>query len=288
MIDDIEAYLARGEARFPDLRAHAVKQVIWHDSARRQRTPFVLINVHGFSASSGEVRPLPDLVAKALGANLFFMRLTGHGRSGEAMAEATIDDWLADFDEALDVAARLGERIVILATSTGATLATVALSRPGKSEKVAALVYLSPNFRVRSAGAFLLTVPGIRNLLPHIMGKYRRFTPRNEAHGLLWTAVYPFKALLPMAELVKRAGRVKVEDFAIPALFIRSPLDKVVDPAATNRIVARWRAPHAVIDPGPVGDEDYHIIAGDALSPHTTGPLVERISTWLRQVLAVK
>ncbi len=24
--DDIEAYLARGEARFPDLRPHAVKQ----------------------------------------------------------------------------------------------------------------------------------------------------------------------------------------------------------------------------------------------------------------------
>lgn len=285
--DDIEAYLARGEARFADLRAHAAKTVIWNDPGRK-RTPFVVINVHGFSASSGEVRPLPDLVAKALGANLFFMRLAGHGRSGDAMAEATIEDWLADFDEALDVGARLGERIIILASSTGATLTTVALARPGKAKNVAALVYLSPNFRVKSAGASLLTVPGIRNLLPLIMGKYRRFTPRNEAHGLLWTAVYPFRALLPMAALVRRATRVKVEDFTIPALFIRSPLDKVVDATATDRIIARWRAPHAVIDPGPVGDQDYHIIAGDALSPETTGPLVERITAWLRQVLSLK
>ncbi len=56
--DDIEAYLARGEARFADLRAHAAKTVIWNDPGR-QRTPFVVINVHGFSASSGEVRPCP-------------------------------------------------------------------------------------------------------------------------------------------------------------------------------------------------------------------------------------
>ncbi len=216
------------------------------------------------------------------------MRLAGHGRSGDAMAEATIEDWLADFDEALEAAARLGERIIILASSTGATLTTVALARPGKAEKVAALVYLSPNFRVKSAGASLLTVPGIRNLLPLIMASIADLHPATRPMACCGQPSIRSGPCCRWPRLSGGRRGGKVEDFTIPALFIRSPLDKVVDATATDRIVARWRAPHAVIDPGPVGDEDYHIIAGDALSPETTGPLAERITAWLRQVLSVK
>ncbi|MDD4273595.1 MAG: hypothetical protein PHG14_07705 [Desulfobacter postgatei] len=38
------------------------------------------VYIHGFSATRKETAPLSDLVAKTLNANLFYTRLSGHGR----------------------------------------------------------------------------------------------------------------------------------------------------------------------------------------------------------------
>ncbi|TIR08816.1 MAG: alpha/beta hydrolase, partial [Mesorhizobium sp.] len=77
--DDPQAYLARREAAVPDIRDGLEKEIIWANPMIHARTPLSIVYVHGFSASKGEVRPLPDEVADQLDANLFYTRLTGHG-----------------------------------------------------------------------------------------------------------------------------------------------------------------------------------------------------------------
>jgi hypothetical protein len=144
-IDGVETYLTASESAFPDIRPGLAKQVVWADPLAKHRTPLAIVYIHGFSASKGEVRPLPDLVATALNANLFYTRLAGHGRSGDAMAEASVDDWQEDMREALDIAALLGDRTLIIATSTGAALATWALSQPTLTARVEGAVFLAPN-----------------------------------------------------------------------------------------------------------------------------------------------
>jgi hypothetical protein len=67
---------------------------------------------------------------ESLGANLYFARLKGHGRSGDAMLEGSVQGWIDDFAEAVAIGRRLGERVVIMATSTGASLATSAAAGP--------------------------------------------------------------------------------------------------------------------------------------------------------------
>ena len=52
------------------------------------------VYIHGFTASSEEVRPLPDKIANDLNANLFFTRLTGHGRNSKAMELCSISSWM--------------------------------------------------------------------------------------------------------------------------------------------------------------------------------------------------
>ncbi|HEV8034541.1 MAG TPA: alpha/beta hydrolase, partial [Yoonia sp.] len=88
----IEATLAAVEAQVPNLRAGCEKQIIWARTPAT-RTQMAVLYVHGFSATGQELRPLPDLVAKALGANLHFTRLTGHGQNSDAMGQATLADW---------------------------------------------------------------------------------------------------------------------------------------------------------------------------------------------------
>jgi hypothetical protein len=43
-----------------------------------------------------------------LGANLYFARLKGHGRSGDAMLEGSVQAWVDDFAEAVAIGRRLG------------------------------------------------------------------------------------------------------------------------------------------------------------------------------------
>jgi len=100
---DLDAYLSESEALFENIREGAQKEIIWAGTPG-EVTPFSVVYVHGFSASKGEIRPVPDNVAEALGANLFFTRLTGHGQDGDALGRVTANDWLNDVAEALAIA----------------------------------------------------------------------------------------------------------------------------------------------------------------------------------------
>ena len=110
--DDLEAYLANEEHHFSDITPGAEKRIIWAGAAGA-RTPFAVVYLHGYSATSEEIRPVPDEVAKALGANLFFTRFTGHGRGGAAMGQATAGDWINDTAEALAIGKRLGDKVIV-------------------------------------------------------------------------------------------------------------------------------------------------------------------------------
>ncbi|MGR3542538.1 MAG: alpha/beta hydrolase, partial [Hasllibacter sp.] len=74
----IDAWLAEREGTVANLKDGAEKRVIWA-GAPGERTEWAVVYVHGFSATSEEARPMPDLVAEGLGANLHFARLEGHG-----------------------------------------------------------------------------------------------------------------------------------------------------------------------------------------------------------------
>jgi alpha-beta hydrolase superfamily lysophospholipase len=285
---DLEASLAASESRFSDIRSGAAKHIVWADSATRSRTPVSLVYIHGFSASAAEIRPLPDEIASALGANLYFTRLAGHGRTSEAMGEPRIRDWLADFSESLAIGEALGERIVVIGTSTGASLVTAALADPQIRRRISAVVLVSPNYRINRPGAALLTMPLAGWLTRMLIGPTYNFRPANERHAAHWTTSYPSSALLPMAELVRLSAKVPIEEIHTPALFLYSSLDQVIRPDRVRKVAGRWGGSCEIIDVGATGDPSNHVIAGDILSPQTTAALRERILTWLRRTLDLR
>jgi pimeloyl-ACP methyl ester carboxylesterase len=282
--DDPEAYLATAEAAVPGIRDELQKEIIWADPATKAKTPLSFVYIHGFSASKGELRPLPDKVATALGANLYYARLAGHGRDGAAMAEGSVNAWINDYAEAIAIGRAIGDRVVVIATSTGAALATWAATRPDLSDRVAAMIFISPNYGVQAAGAFMLTMPWGKQIAEMVMGKERSFAVENELHGKLWTSRYPSSATLPMAALTELARQAPVEKIPVPTLFIFSDGDKVVRSELTREIAARWGAPHELVPVERSGDPSNHVIVGDALSPTTTDALANRIVDWVRAV----
>lgn len=284
--DDPDAYLVRAEADVPNLRPADAKEIVWAYPASRAKTPLAIVYIHGFSGSKEDIRPVPDEVAKRLGANLFLMRLSGHGRNGAAMAEPAVNDWVNDLAEAMAIGRMIGERVVVLSASTGGTLVTLGTNVPGLFDDVRGLAFVSPNYAVTERFAFVLDLPWVRAFGPTLFGEERGFEPVNEAHATHWTTRYPITALLPMAALVRAVRGLNVESVAIPALFIVSPQDQVVDPNATKAIAARWGGPKEVIEVARTDDPSNHVLAGRILSPSTTEEVTGRIADWIEALPA--
>lgn len=280
--EDLDTYLAAAEAGVPNLKPDVAKRIIWA-GAPGEKTPLSVVYLHGFSATSEEIRPVPDKVAEGLGANLYFARLKGHGRDGDAMSEPTAGDWMEDTAEALAIGRRLGERVIVIATSTGGSLAALAARDEALARDIAGIVFVSPNFRLQNPMAPLLTWPAARHYLPLIAGERRSFEAQNNGHAAFWTTEYPSVAVFPMAALVKASRQADYSGVTIPALFISSPDDQVISPQAVAKVRAGWGGPAQALDVTMAegDDRDAHVIMGAILSPNQTEAGVERILAWV-------
>ncbi len=279
----LQPWLDTRELQFSDLSPDAAKRIVWA-GAMGAKTPLAVIYLHGFSATAEEIRPVPDDVARGLGANLFFTRLAGHGRGGEAMAGATAGDWIEDMAEAMEIGRRMGDRVLVISTSTGATLAAIGAVDPALSDGMAGIVMVSPNFGVRSVAGKILDMPFAEIWGPLVAGPTRSFTPQNDAHAKHWTTSYPTAALFPMAALVRHAVGLDYRGVTLPALVIYSQDDQVVSPSKTETVMENWGGPLQFEERtmGP-GDDPYsHVIAGRVLSPGQTAETVGLILAWAK------
>ncbi|WP_137702143.1 alpha/beta hydrolase [Marimonas lutisalis] len=289
--DGVGPYLAAQEARFDDITEGVEKRVVWA-GAPETKTDLAVLYVHGFSASSEELRPVPDKVAAAYGANLVFTRLKGHGRPGEALGDVRVEDWMNDVAEALAVARAVGEEVIVIATSTGCTLTAEALLQPDNAKAVKAVIFVAPNFAINDTKSWMLTLPGARYWLPLIAGRERSWEPASEAVATYWTSRYPMQAAITLAALVKHAQAQDYSGVTVPALFYYSHKDTVVLASETDRIAAQWGKDAgglATVVPLP-DDADVvdnrHVIAGQIASPGNTEAALQVFLDWLKGVMA--
>lgn len=276
--EDLDAWLAATERSVADrhgLVPGSEKRITWFGD--RQRTQYSVVYLHGFSATRQETAPLAEIVATALGANLFETRLSGHGHARDALAAVTAEDWLLDAAEALAVASRLGDRIIVIGTSTGATLAAAMLGDPAMNA-VDTLVMLSPNFEPRDAGAAWLTRPAGPLLARLVVGGTRSWQPHNELQARYWSTTYPTAAAVEMMRLVDLANRQLPADISQRLLVFYSPQDEVVSPTAALAVIGQTVAPQkAAIEIRDPGDPSHHVLAGDVLSGAATQKLADDI-----------
>ena len=283
----IAEVLAAREAAIPDITPGTEARVIWAGEAET-RTPVSILYLHGFSATSQEIRPVPDRVAAALGANLIYARLTGHGRDGDALAAARAGDWADDAALFLDLARAAGDRVLIMGTSTGATLAAYAMTEPDMADAVLGIVMVSPNFRVANPAAIVTELAFARRIVPLLAGQERAWEPQNDDHARYWTTRYGTGALTSLGTLMRDTRNRDYSGVTVPVLAIFSDLDQVVSEEATRRFLAGWGGPVTLAPqdlPDTGADPYFHVIAGDILSPAMTAPVTALILDWTADIL---
>ena len=267
--EDLDRYLTESESEFDDIVPGTEKIILWAQEKGTQ-TPLSVVYLHGFSASRKETAPLADIIAQKLGANLFYTRFTGHGRTQEAMLDGSVNAWLNDAAQALKIGQRIGEKVIIIGTSTGGTIATWLAAQPA-FEKVAGFILISPNFGPANRMSKILLLPWGGTIAELIIGRERAFKPDNAGHEKYWTCLYPTRALLPMMGLVRLSESVDLSRAKAPVLVIYSPADRVVNPAQTELAFKKIGSARKQLIPYTgSSDPDQHVLAGDILSPDST------------------
>lgn len=282
--DDIENYIKSSESRFPDIRPDTEKTIVWANPEAPAKTPLALVYLHGFSATRQEIAPVSDIVAKSLSANLFYTRLTGHGRSSNAMADISVNAFLNDAVEALEIGKKLGDKVILIGTSTGGTLATW-LATYDNSNTIAALILISPNYGPRRKESELLLLPWGNTVLQLVEGPVYQFEPYNELQQQYWTTQYPSEALLPMMGLVKLTRGKDFGKIQTPVLAIYSPSDDLVSIDAIHNYYSRLGSKTKELIPiVDTGDPQNHVLAGRIMSPQTTQDVANKIIEFIRQI----
>ncbi|HEY9045418.1 MAG TPA: alpha/beta hydrolase [Ohtaekwangia sp.] len=197
----LEKYIADNEARHI-IKPNNEAAIVWHDSTH-QKTPYAIVYLHGFTASKMEGAPTHEQFAKTFGCNLYLSRLADHGiDTTETLLSFTPDRLWESAKQALAIGKQLGEKVILMSTSTGGTLALkLAAEYP---DDVHALINLSPNIAINNGAAFLLNDPwGLYIVRAVKGGKYSISTDDTEEQSKYWYSKYRLEATTQLEELVE-------------------------------------------------------------------------------------
>jgi len=286
---DLTTWLASQEeasntqaAMIPD----SEKRIRWYQDRKNSKTPYSLVYLHGFSATRQEIAPVGEWVADALGANLFETRLAGHGFQDHALQGVSAEDWLDDAAEALAIGAAIGERIILMGTSTGATLAMAMAGHPSFAH-VSTVIMLSPNFGPKDTSGEFLTSPGGPQLAYLVVGETRSWQPRNELQAKYWSTTYPMDAVVEVMRLVDFVRSKLPLRLEQDLLVLYSPADTVVETDRTVEAFGKIDSPHKqLIVIAASADPSNHVIAGNIMSPENNGRVSQDIIQFVRNGLA--
>jgi pimeloyl-ACP methyl ester carboxylesterase len=198
--DQLDQYI-KAKEQIHKLKDDNEARIVWIDSSK-SKTPYSIVYLHGFSASQKEGEPVHLTLAKAFGCNLFLSRLSDHGvDTTEALQLFSAERVWDSAKEALAIGEAIGNKVIVVSTSTGGTLALkLAADYP---ERVHALINLSPNIAINNPAAFLLNDPWGLQIARMVMGGKYRDNGTTAERSQYWNSKYRLEAVVQLQELVE-------------------------------------------------------------------------------------
>jgi pimeloyl-ACP methyl ester carboxylesterase len=258
-LDGLAQEVAQGERTVAEIKPDNEARIVFHGAAPHVRLPLAIVYLHGFTASHAEGAPAHRRMAEAAGAHLYLARLGDHGTDApDAMAGASPERWRADAVHALDIGLRLGERVLLVGTSMGASLALdLAASRP---DVVAGVVAWSPGIRVHDPAQLRAAVM----LQGSVVSPGER-TPFQQRY---WSSMVHTDGYRALARLfIERMRPEILQDVVCPVFFgmwdggegdrdtltsvsaMRLAVGWLATPASQRRVVAYEHAAHVLASP---------------------------------------
>ncbi len=201
--DSLDHYVKHRESQVRNLKNDNEARIIWANDSLKNKTPYALVYLHGFSASQGEGDPIHRDFAKRYGCNLYLSRLADHGiRSDHALLGMTPARLVNSAKEAIAIGKQLGNKVILMSTSTGGTLS---LYLAEGDPDIAALILYSPNIRINNPFVGLLTGHWGLQLGRLIAGGKNLVYPvKTPADSIYWDDSYRVEAVIYLQALIDK------------------------------------------------------------------------------------
>jgi esterase/lipase len=277
--------------------AHKVKpdneaRIVWANDSLKNKTEYALVYLHGFSASQGEGDPVHRDLAKKFGCNLYLSRLAEHGiDTTEQLLNLTSDNLWETAKQALAIGKQLGNKVILVGTSTGGTLA---LKLAADYPDVYALILMSPNIEINDGTAWILNNPwGLQVARMVKKSNYLDSKDTREAVRKYWNTHYRIEAAVNLEELVETTMKKdlfeKVKQPTLTLYYYKDAVhqDSTVKVSATKTMFSQLGTPNDKKREVAIPNAGDHVIGSSITSNDVPG--VEReTERFMTEVLGIK
>ncbi len=286
----LEQYIDAGEARHkvkPDNEA----RILWFNDSLKTKTDYAIVYLHGFSASQKEGDPVHYDFAQKFRCNLYLARLADHGiDTTEPLLHFSADRLWNSAKEAYVIGQQLGKKIILMATSTGGTLA---LKLAAEYQDIAGLILLSPNIAINNPNAWLLNNHWGLQIAKIVKGKYNRANDTTAQYALYWNSKYRIEATVQLEELLettmKEATFKKITQPVLMLYYFKDEehQDKVVKVSAMKRMFNQLGTPDSLKRQVAVPNAGEHVI-GSYLKSRDIKTVAQECEKFAVEILHVK
>lgn len=198
-IDSLDDWIAKKESGFKTLKLNNEARIEWYNDSVAV-TEYVIVYLHGFTASGQEGDPVHRAFAKRYGCNLYLPRLYGHGLdTTEPLLNLTPENYLQSAKEAIAVGKLIGRKVILMCTSTGGTLGIYLAAH---DPEIDALICYSPNINIYDPASKMLAQPWGLQLAKLAMGSDYRAYEAPAEFKKYWQTKYRIEALVALRSLV--------------------------------------------------------------------------------------
>lgn len=285
----LENYIAVNEAAHK-LRKNNEARIVWANDSAKQKSEYAFVYLHGFSASQEEGEPTHRNIARMFGSNLYLSRLAEHGiDTSEQLMNLTADNYWESAKQALAIGKQLGNKVILIGTSTGGTQALqLAAAFP---QQVAAIILYSPNIAINDPNAWLLNNPWGLQIARLVKGG-NYITPEDDRaiYKQYWNKPYRLEATVTLEELIETSMNKKTfSKITQPVLLLyyykdEQHQDPVVKVSAMKEMFTQLATPDSLKREKALPNTGDHVI-GSHLKSKDLASVEKETQLFLQQVI---
>lgn len=259
----LEKYVADNEAKHK-LKPDNEARILWFNDSAKEKTDYAVVYLHGFSASQEEGDPVHYQFAKKFGCNLYLARLADHGIDTiNALANYTAEKSWRSAVEAYAIGKQLGQKVILMSTSTGSTLA---LKLCAEFPEIAANIMMSPNIGINNPNAWMLNNHWGLQIAEIVEGKHRTSDDTTELSSQYWNHRYSTSSLVQLEELIESTMKESTfKKVTQPTLMLyyfkdKDHQDPVLKVSAMKRMFTQLATPDSLKRQVAIPNAENHVL----------------------------
>jgi len=273
----VDEYVKLKESQYSNIKPNNQSHVNWIN-VDQGKTHYSIVYLHGFSASPKEISPVIETVSENLKINSYFPRLSSHGLENNLMETLTSDQLFQDAEEAYYIGKAIGEKVILVGTSTGASLA---LWLTARHQDLAGVVLISPNFGINSWKGILAAGP-LGSLVARLLaGPYLGWIPKYPEQVKYWTTRYSVNSVRAMTDIVREIETIDFEKIRTPSLTLWTAQDKVVNIRKSISILKKMGSSKNNFEEFNTPN---HVLAGAITTPENVPRAIETVTRFIKNL----